>query len=170
MDSWSCCWVIKGYLYSTYDNYNNSQTVPSAYWRFRTYSNTWQLDENIRVEYGGLNECNLISVHLFGQVARSLEGMEGTYSRTDKWKFGRPIYDNYKGSSLQIDMLNDNKGRWTIGLQVWKRWIVIQSQNATLYPYDSPVWVFLNQQTDTWERACYDCININCIDGRVYIA
>ena len=72
-----------GNLCSTYDNYNNSQTVPSAYWRFRTYLNTWQLDENIRVEYGGLNECNLSSVHLFGQVARSLEGMEGTYSKTD---------------------------------------------------------------------------------------
>ena len=68
-------------------------------------------------------------------------------------------------SSLQIDMLNENKGRWTIGLQVWKRWIVIQRQDTTLYPYDSPVWMFLNQQTDTWERACYDCININCIDG-----
>ena len=77
---------------------------------------------------------------------------------------------NNKGSSIQIDLLNDNgysndKGRWTIGLQVRKRWILLQSQDATLYPQDSTVWMFLNQQTDTWERACYDCININCIDG-----
>ena len=159
-----------GHLYSTYNNYNNSQIVPSAFWRFRTYSNTWQLDQTIRVEYGGLNECNLISVHLFGRVARALEGMEGTYSKTDKWKFGRPIYDNNKGSSLQIDLLNHNgysndKGRWTIGLLVRKRWIVLQSQDATLYPQDSTSWMFLNQQTNTWEKACYDCVYINCIDG-----
>ena len=136
----------------------------------RTYSNAWQLDENIRVEYGGLNECNLLSVHLFGKVARSLEGMEGQYSKTYKWKFGRPIYDNNKGSSLQIDLLNDNgysndKGKWTIGRQDWKRWILLESQDATLYPQDSTVWRFLNQQTNTWEKACYDCVSINCIDG-----
>ena len=84
--------------------------------------------------------------------------------------FDRPIYDNSKGGSLQKDLLNDNDysrdtGRWTIGRQDWKRWVVLQSQDATLYPQDSTSWMFLNQRTDTWEKACYDCVYINCIDG-----
>ena len=50
----------RGSLYSTYSNINNSQSVPSIYWRYKTSLNTWKLDDNIRVEYGGINACDKI--------------------------------------------------------------------------------------------------------------
>ena len=118
-------------------NESKSETVPTTGWKYLDDDGKqWHSDPSIKITPGKLvSVCDTITIKGDWKVVTMQPDSLGTFTRTDKWFNGKPVFINDKGWYLH----SGNGGGWNVGEKIGKYFI--HSKTAPLCPAKAEEWV-----------------------------
>ena len=102
---------------------SSSEEPPLEKWEYATLAPLafWHKDPGLKVTRGPMSSlCNTLKVTLYDYAAQRYPDLQGKFNRTDRWLYGRPIFENSSGIVLfqHNDHASDGNDGWAIGWEV----------------------------------------------------
>ena len=124
-------------------NRMKSETVPSSGWLWGD-GKSWHDDPSIRVTPGKLPSlCDTIIITGKGEVTNKQPKSLGTFSKTEKWFNGKPVWIN---SESGYYLNSDNDSRWSVGSKIGN--YGIKSSSTPINPADAHTWEYWTGSDD----------------------
>mgnify|MGYP003334519563 CR=1 FL=1 len=118
-------------------NESKSETVPTTGWKWADGKGGWHDDPTIKITPGKMQSlCETITIQGQGEVVTEHPSSLGTFTRTDKWFNGLPVFINDKGGYLH----SSNANTWSVGSKIGGYFI--RSTTAPLCPAQTKEWVY----------------------------
>ena len=128
-------------------NLSLSEEPPLDKWEYATHSplSVWHKDAGLKATQGPLSSlCNTLKVTLFDYAAEKYHDLQGEFVRTERWLYGRPVFENSDGRLLfqhNDHSANGNDG-WAIGWEVGTHYL--RGLMAYHCPSHEKSWTYWN--------------------------
>ena len=124
-----------------------SEEPPLENWEFGTFLppfTQWNLDPSLKITRGPMTSlCNTLTVTFFHNAAEKYPDLQGEFTRTNRWLYGKPVFQNSHGRLLfqHNDHLSatGNDG-WAIGWELGKAYL--RGLMARHCPSTENSWVY----------------------------
>ena len=106
-----------------------SEEPPMDKWEFRTHLppiNKWSPDPSLKITRGPMTSlCCTLKVDLFHAAAEKYPDLQGEFTRTNRWLYGRPVFQNSHGRLLfqHNDHSATGNDGWAIGWEIGKAYL-----------------------------------------------
>jgi len=112
-----------------------SEIVPTSGWQYAD-GESWHDDPSIRVTPGKLQSlCDTIIITGEGEVTNKCPQCLGTFSKTEKWWNGQPVWRNDESGYY----LHSGSG-WSVGYEIG--YYAIKSSSTPMNPADAHTWEY----------------------------
>ena len=125
-----------------------SEEPPLDNWEFRTHRppiNKWSTDPTLKITRGPMTSlCCTLKVTLFHTAAEKYPDLQGEFTQTNRWLYGRPVFQNSHGRLLfqHNDHSATGNDGWAIGWELGKAYI--RGLMARHCPSSENSWVYWN--------------------------
>ena len=125
-----------------------SEEPPLENWEFGTFLppfTQWNPDPSLKITRGPMTSlCCTLKVELFHAAAEKYPDLQGEFTRTNRWLYGRPVFQNSHGRLLfqHNDHSATGNDGWDIGWELGKAYL--RGLMARHCPSSENSWTYWN--------------------------
>ena len=125
-----------------------SEEPPMDNWEFGTLLppfTKWHKDPSLKITRGPMTSlCCTLKVELFHAAAEKYPDLQGEFTRTNRWLYGRPVFQNSHGRLLfqHNDHSATGNDGWAIGWELGKAYL--RGLMARHCPSSENSWTYWN--------------------------